>query len=114
MVYTYIYNFSTKTLVPSSGITIVSNGFHAHTRGRWLKTEIIRDGKELSELGSIKHFDFYFQNADQLPAGGRQIFPGDRIITTCGYDTKNEVANVYGGLGTDSEMYHFNLIIKVF
>jgi Copper type II ascorbate-dependent monooxygenase, C-terminal domain len=44
-----------------------------------------------------------------LPPGGRQILPGDRLITTCGYDTSADSTTVTGGHATDNEMC-FNFV----
>jgi Copper type II ascorbate-dependent monooxygenase, C-terminal domain/Copper type II ascorbate-dependent monooxygenase, N-terminal domain len=90
----------------STPITIISSMFHAHTLGRWATTQHIRDGVELPRIGQLDHYDFNFQNPTLVPGGGRLINAGDRLITTCGYDTVGQTSNVLGGLGSDHEMYY--------
>jgi Copper type II ascorbate-dependent monooxygenase, C-terminal domain len=88
----------------SSGITIISNYFHAHLRGRWLASTLIRDGKEVGDIGRQRHYDFKFQNTVNIPGDGIKVLPG-----TCGYDTTAETGTVVGGLDTNQEMC-FNFV----
>jgi hypothetical protein len=86
----------TQKLFPVEGITVITNIFHAHLRGRSMTTDIIRDGKQLEKLGEMKHYSFYYQSPSFLPPGGRKIMPGDRLITTCHYDTSGDTEQVFG------------------
>ncbi|KAI9197235.1 PHM/PNGase F domain-containing protein [Polychytrium aggregatum] len=92
--------------LPSSGINIVGNFFHMHGAGQSISTRVIRNGKELQELGRKDYFDFNFQNFQDIAP--RQILPGDTLITTCVYNSQNTNGYISGGFGTNNEMcYNF-------
>lgn len=64
--------------------------------------QIIRDGKEIAALSSLRSFEYGYQfskNLDQV-----KLLPGDKFITTCDFDTSNDTQPVPGGLPSTSEM----------
>jgi hypothetical protein len=56
--------------------------------------QIIRNGTQLKDLGELKYYDFSLQNAQVVP--NTKLLRGDRLITTCGYDTLLEPTTVLG------------------
>jgi hypothetical protein len=91
-----------------SNLTLISNFFHAHKRANWLLTQHIRDSIQLPDIGKISHYDMSFQNIKML-ANPIPILPGDRLITTCGYDTSQDSTYTHGGLSSNDEMC-FNFV----
>lgn len=87
---------------PANGITAVSVFHHMHYRGRNTRVQIIRDGKELAPLSSLRHFEYGYQYSKNL--NSIQLLPGDQLITTCEYDTSNDTKPVAGGLSSKEEM----------
>jgi hypothetical protein len=87
---------------PSEGITAVSVFHHMHYRGRNTRVQIIRDGKEIAPLSSLRDFEYGYQfskSLDQI-----KLLPGDKFITTCEYDTSNDTQPVPGGYPSEDEM----------
>ncbi|KAJ3156054.1 hypothetical protein HDU89_005618 [Geranomyces variabilis] len=68
-------------------IIIQNNFFHAHTLGRNLTTQHIRDGVELQPLGTRAYYDFNHQGASRPFGGPREVRPGDALLTTCSYSS---------------------------
>ncbi|KAK5947472.1 hypothetical protein PMZ80_001622 [Knufia obscura] len=87
---------------PSDGITAVSVFHHMHYRGRNARVQIIRDGKEITPLSSLRDFDYGYQFSKSLDSV--KLLPGDKLITTCEYDTSNDTERVPGGLPSQAEM----------
>ena len=87
---------------PSDGITAFSIFFHMHARGVNQRVQIIRDGKEIEPLLSIRSFEYDYQYSKSIPEV--KLFPGDRLITTCEFDTSGDDEPVPGGLGSQDEM----------
>ena len=87
---------------PSDGITAVSVFHHMHYRGRNARVQIIRDGKEIAPLSELYDFEYGYQFSKSL--NSVQLLPGDRLITTCEYDTSNDTKPVPGGLPSKDEM----------
>lgn len=87
---------------PSDGITAFAVFFHMHARGRNQRVQIIRDGKEMNALSSIRSFEYNYQYAKSV--GEVKLLPGDRLITTCEFDTSKDKEPVPGGLATKEEM----------
>ena len=87
---------------PKEGITAFSVFHHMHYRGRHSRVQIIRDGKEIEPLSSLRDFVYDFQfskNLDQV-----KLLPGDKLITTCEFDTSNDTKPVRGGQPSKDEM----------
>lgn len=87
---------------PSDGITAFSVFFHMHQRGRNQRVQIIRDGREVNALSSIRSFEYGYQYSKNL--GEVKLLPGDRLITTCEFDTSKDKEPVPGGLASKEEM----------
>ena len=87
---------------PSEGITAFSVFHHMHYRGRNARVQIIRDGKEITPLSSLRDFEYGYQfskSLDQI-----KLLPGDKFITTCEYDTSKDTQPVPGGQPSKDEM----------
>ncbi|KAF2785661.1 iron reductase domain protein [Melanomma pulvis-pyrius CBS 109.77] len=87
---------------PSGGITAVSVFHHMHYRGRNTRVQIIRDGKEITPLSTLRDFEYGYQFSKSL--NSIKLLPGDQLITTCEYDTSNDTKPVPGGLPSKDEM----------
>ena len=87
---------------PSDGITAVSVFHHMHYRGRNAEVQIIRDGKEIAPLSTLRNFEYGYQFSKSL--NSIQLLPGDKLITTCEYNTMNDTQPVPGGLPSKAEM----------
>ncbi|KAK5045579.1 hypothetical protein LTR84_009197 [Exophiala bonariae] len=87
---------------PAEGITAVSVFHHMHYRGRNARVQIIRDGKEITPLSTLRDFEYGYQFSKNLDS--IQLLPGDKLITTCEFDTSNDTAPVPGGLPSKDEM----------
>ena len=87
---------------PSAGITAVSVFHHMHYRGVNAEVQIIRDGKEITPLSTLRDFEYGYQFSKSL--NSVQLLPGDKFITTCEYDTSNDTNPVPGGLPSKDEM----------
>jgi hypothetical protein len=87
---------------PSEGITAFSVFHHMHYRGRNTRVQIIRDGKEIAPLSSLRDFEYGYQFSKGL--NQIQLLPGDKLITTCEYDTSKDTEPVPGGQSSQEEM----------
>jgi hypothetical protein len=87
---------------PSEGITAVAVFHHMHARGVNTQVQIIRDGKEITPLSSLRDFEYGYQFSKSL--NEVKLLPGDRLITTCQYNTINDTKPVPGGLSSQAEM----------
>jgi hypothetical protein len=87
---------------PSEGIAAVSVFHHMHYRGRNAKVQIIRNGKEITPLSTLRDFEYGYQFSKNLD--NIQLLPGDKLITTCEYDTSNDTHPVPGGQSSEDEM----------
>lgn len=90
--------------VPKEGINVLFNAWHMHLTGRSMWTQVIRDGKEILELGRSNYYDWNHQGTDGMVAPGTKLYAGDRIVVHCIFDTKErDVLTSYGD-GTNDEM----------
>jgi hypothetical protein len=87
---------------PSEGVTAVSIFHHMHFRGRNARVQIIRDGKEIAPLSSLRDFEYGYQFSKSLEEV--KLLPGDKFITTCEYNTMNDTEPVPGGQSSEDEM----------
>jgi hypothetical protein len=87
---------------PSEGVTAFSVFHHMHFRGRNARVQIIRDGKEIAPLSVIRGFDYGYQFSKSL--NQTQLLPGDKLITTCEFDTSKDTKAVQGGQSSQDEM----------
>ncbi len=80
---------------------------HMHLRGRRMLTQLIRaDGSEEAPLGYTDGYDWNYQGTYgfvQRPERRLQLFPGDRLITHCRFDTTNNVNYAQHGGGPTAE-----------
>eukprot|EP01097_Dermamoeba_algensis_P004434 TRINITY_DN2893_c0_g1_i1.p1 TRINITY_DN2893_c0_g1~~TRINITY_DN2893_c0_g1_i1.p1 ORF type:complete len:569 (-),score=81.90 TRINITY_DN2893_c0_g1_i1:66-1772(-) len=98
----------TEKKIPSDGITVVNIEYHMHALGFKGWTQVIRNGTELTPLGSLSRYDFNFQTFwDMQPY---KLYPGDRIITHCVWSSRNKKATTVFGEGTDDEMC-FDMVV---
>ncbi|XP_024941775.1 tyramine beta-hydroxylase isoform X2 [Cephus cinctus] len=89
--------------LPQSGIHIFGSQLHTHLTGKRVVTRHIRDGKELPLLNYDNHYSTHFQEIRLLPKPVT-VLPGDALITTCTYDTKNRKNVTLGGFAISDEM----------
>ncbi|SMR62701.1 unnamed protein product [Zymoseptoria tritici ST99CH_3D1] len=87
---------------PEEGITAVAVFHHMHFRGVNTWVQIIRDGKEITPLSTLRHFEYGYQFSKTL--NEIKLLPGDRLITTCQYNTMNDTQPVPGGPSSADEM----------
>jgi hypothetical protein len=87
---------------PKEGITAISVFHHMHYRGRNARVQIIRDGKEIEPLSKLYDFEYGYQFSKNVDS--YKLLPGDKIITTCVYNTMNDTKPVPGGLPSQDEM----------
>lgn len=87
---------------PKEGITAVSVFHHMHLRGRNARVQIVRDGKEVASLSSLRGFEYGYQYSKSL--NEVKLMPGDELITTCEYDTSKDTNPVPGGFASKDEM----------
>lgn len=87
---------------PSEGITAFSVFHHMHFRGRNTRVQIIRDGEEIEPLSTLRDFEYGYQFSKSLDQV--KLFPGDKLITTCEFDTSNDTNPVPGGQASKEEM----------
>lgn len=73
-----------------------------HYRGRNARVQIIRDGKEITPLSTLRDFEYGYQFSKSLDS--IKLLPGDQLITTCEFDTSNDTEPVPGGLPSKYEM----------
>lgn len=91
-------------------VTIVASGPHMHTRGRTIRTEVLRGGSErdVEMLVELPSWDFNSQTGYPAPGGRLVIRPGDVLRTTCTFDNPDD-AMVFFGERTEDEMC-FNFV----
>ena len=87
---------------PEEGITAFSVFHHMHFRGRNTRVQIVRDGKEITPLSTLRDFEYGYQFSKTI--NETKLLPGDKIITTCEYDTSDDDEPVPGGLASYDEM----------
>ncbi|KAI8812695.1 PHM/PNGase F domain-containing protein [Cladochytrium replicatum] len=84
-------------------LTITGVFVHMHKRGHSGELSIIRQGTNRSEsLVKVNYFDFNSQGTTRIEP--RTLVPGDRILTTCVWDSTREANDTRGGLGSNEEM----------
>jgi hypothetical protein len=93
----------TRQLLPPEGINVFSVNLHSHLLGRKMWTQLIRNGTEMEPIAYRGHYDFNFQDYTLFTVP-LKLYPGDRIITHCVYDSTGRTVMTPGGLGTRQEM----------
>ena len=76
---------------------------HMHFVGTSVVTEHYRCGVKIGELGRIDSFEFDNQQT-YLFREPIKILPGDVLVTTCTYNSSNQMERVLGGEETTEEM----------
>jgi hypothetical protein len=89
--------------LPKTGIKVFASMLHAHTAGRAIWVEHIRNGVKLPNIDQNLNYDFNFQDSVFL-RNEVTVLPGDEIRTFCEYDTSDRQVNTLGGEGTNDEM----------
>ncbi|KAJ8038730.1 Dopamine beta-hydroxylase [Holothuria leucospilota] len=93
----------TSSGLPLGGIHVFASQLHAHLSGRAIQTRHFRDGEELHLLDKDPHFTMSFQDIRLLPEDV-VILPGDALVTSCTYNTRDRLNVTLGGFGTMDEM----------
>lgn len=84
----------------SHEINVFSSFLHAHEIGAAITTEVFRDDMLVGSI--VKDpFDFNMQSFQPTDV---TIAPGDRITTTCVYDSTGRGSQTSGGVASDEEM----------
>uniref|UniRef100_A0A7E4VLN4 Tyramine beta-hydroxylase n=1 Tax=Panagrellus redivivus TaxID=6233 RepID=A0A7E4VLN4_PANRE len=89
--------------LPPSGIKIFGSQLHAHLTGRKLWTSHYRDGVKIGEINRDNHFSPHWQHIQVLQKQA-YVLPGDTLVTTCVYDTRDQNEFVFGGYEIRNEM----------
>ncbi|CAH1791597.1 unnamed protein product [Owenia fusiformis] len=93
----------TSRLLPPGGINIFTAFLHTHIAGTSIKTQLFRDGVELAPIAEDEHYDFNYQQTRLLKTPVN-VLPGDEMLTTCHYKTKDRKQTTMGGPGSFDEM----------
>ena len=93
----------TRAALPPYGITIFASQLHTHLTGIRVWTQHIRGGVELPEVNRDNHYSPHFQEIRKLKQKV-DVFPGDVLINTCRYATKNRSNMTLGGHAISDEM----------
>lgn len=85
----------------SHPITVFSSFLHAHEIGKAIWTDVWRNDELVGRVAKSDPFDF---NAQRFVDTDIVIEPGDRIQTTCIYDSTGRTETTEGGVASDEEM----------
>jgi hypothetical protein len=95
---------TSSVLAPGESITVVASFKHAHSFARELLSNVYdAQLKFRASLGATDFWNFAFQGFSQLDNPVR-IYSGDKIFTSCRYDTRKWPEPVRFGLGSLNEM----------
>jgi len=86
----------------SEPITVMSVHHHSHFMGTRQEIIIERDGKNLGPLRDEMNYDYNHQTGVAPEAHLRVLYPGDRIATTCHFDTTSVAADSMVEIGEES------------
>jgi len=100
--YSYFEDCLRET-IPEEGTELGLGQLHLHTHGRRIKMRHFRNGVELEPLLAENNYDFFYQQFRKIEPM-RRIFPGDKMVLECIYDTTNSTIPIYGGYSTREEM----------
>lgn len=92
--------------IPPEGLVIQVISAHAHGLQVGWKLQIIRDGIERHDLGFTQN-SWDYNTQDGIPRSLNhelRLFPGDRFLYTCIYDTTNRTDYTYWGESFEDEM----------
>jgi hypothetical protein len=82
-------------------IHVFSSFLHAHEIGSAITTELFRNDASVGIVAMQDPFDF---NTQVFQPADIDIMPGDRIETTCVYDSTGRTSPTPGGVASDEEM----------
>lgn len=99
----YCIGECTRTALPAGGIHVFAGQLHTHNYGVKVRTRHIRNGIELPEIARDDHYSTHFQEIRLYPKP-INVLPGDDLITTCAYDTRNKSTMVLSGYSIQEEM----------
>lgn len=86
-----------------SGIHIFGSQLHTHGTGVKVATKHYRSGIEQPEINRDNHYSTHFQEIRPL-RDIRTVLPGDELVTTCWYDTRQRANITLGGFSFADEM----------
>ncbi|CAG2102775.1 unnamed protein product, partial [Medioppia subpectinata] len=72
--------------LPPHGITVFAQQFHTHQRRTRVRTQHVRQGRELSVVNWDEHCNFEYLEIMHLKHRVN-VLPGDALVHTCRYDT---------------------------
>lgn len=99
----YCVSECTRIGLPSKGIKVIASQLHTHLTGKRVVTRHVRNGIELPELNRDDHYSQEFQEI-RLLHQPVTVLPGDSLITTCTYDTRERSNVTLGGFAISEEM----------
>ncbi|GFR94142.1 tyramine beta hydroxylase [Elysia marginata] len=103
----YCVSECTEQGLPPQGIRVFASQLHTHLTGRRVVTRhVTYTGShvtELPELNRDDHYSSHFQEIRRLEPPVA-VMPGDALITTCDYDTRNRTSATVGGFSISDEM----------
>jgi dopamine beta-monooxygenase len=82
-------------------VNVFASFLHAHEIGSAIHSEVFRNGESVGVIADETPFDF---NSQKFLPADIQIEPGDRIDTTCTYDSTDRTSTTNGGPASDEEM----------
>ena len=90
--------------LPGPGITVFGSQLHTHGAGRVVETSLVRGDTRVEErLNWDPHYSTHFQEIRTLERSVR-VRPGDALVTSCTYDTRDRGNITLGGFGFTEEM----------
>ncbi|EDV25405.1 expressed hypothetical protein [Trichoplax adhaerens] len=93
----------TRPNLPSTGIKFFGGFLHTHLAGYSIVTKHYRNGVELPEMLSNRHYDFNYQETSFLKKEVT-FLPGDQLTLICTYNTAKRPKVTVGGIATRDEM----------
>ncbi|EDX17374.1 Tbh [Drosophila simulans] len=93
----------TRAALPATGIIIFGSQLHTHLRGVRVLTRHFRGEQELREVNRDDFYSNHFQEMRTLHYKPR-VLPGDALVTTCYYNTKDDKTAALGGFSISDEM----------
>nr|CAA94391.2 tyramine-beta-hydroxylase [Drosophila melanogaster] len=93
----------TRAALPATGIIIFGSQLHTHLRGVRVLTRHFRGEQELREVNRDDYYSNHFQEMRTLHYKPR-VLPGDALVTTCYYNTKDDKTAALGGFSISDEM----------
>nr|CAG4640712.1 EOG090X0318 [Eulimnadia texana] len=93
----------TAVSLPPEGIVIFGSQLHTHLLGKRVVTQHFGRDSELAELDRDNHYSTHYQEIRLLHKPVR-VFPGDALVTTCWFDSRNQSRVTLGGFAISDEM----------